>query len=916
MPRFHLHESESGQGVSTAASPANLETLSIRLRVHANLFALFGSRSSEDCYVQSLFIWLSSRHGALNDRILHNAPLSDICLRDLDRSSYTSDMTAYIEKAEVPPGEDAETKTEHEKSIFGVEDTSDPNGKEHPTQHLPDGQQTNGQEPSSNNESTPQHTDAATSEQETNGLHLEVKAETTTADVTGSALHDVSLVTALPPRNTPSEQFPLLPYHRNASDLNKPIAANLELALSDPLGPPQEATMDRPFDQVWEQPTQSHIEPYSSETEQHSLPPSGFAKLEFPDGHFYMTTYAVILGRDMRAWKLAKRQAAIDAGATATSPKPLTPTRPHRSASLNDIPQTPAGKAVKVNGSASIARSFVSESGGIIGEEDGHMELQNGEKRKKKKSSKKSSDSAPSQIVRKHSIEFKSAMAIPDYVEALQSATVDPNATAKLNPAEHMGDPNYVPLVPIHPPADLENQGKGISRQHVKIFYSFDRGRFEMEVLGRNGAFLDEQHYSQGSIVQLRDRSDIQIGGVNVRFVLPNCPMDGEPTEMSESVSGRMSFTFEDSRGASIIASDVDDDYDLYDERQTPHYENGFPDDFEDEGDSLEQSVEQSEEEDDEEEEEEPEPAPAKPRRGRPRKHPVQEAPSSRRGPKNGASRYVKDSRGTKIKITMSKRQKAKFEEQLRAGKRAMLEKEVVKKKVTKGRRESMKDEVDGVRDSPKESSKEASKTPADGTQNEEKAKPVRMSRDEAMRNGVDFYDPKLPQGFVVPPRKKGPGRPPKDGVMSKREKALLIRQAKEEEKARKMGLDPSQLPPPEMKPPKVTMRRNSNGEVVQEAADDDQPKTVRTPKPPRSPSPEMRIEDYTDEQLQRPNANYVIMIYEAIKASKTGKMNLQQIYSAIERRYPFFKFKTTSAGWQSSVRHNLSQHDVSQIHE
>src|SRR5262249_28961611 len=80
----------------------------------------------------------------------------------------------------------------------------------------------------------------------------------------------------------------------------------------------------------------------------------------------------------------------------------------------------------------------------------------------------------------------------------------------------------------------------------------------------------------------------------------------------------------------------------------------------------------------------------------------------------------------------------------------------------------------------------------------------------------------------------------------------------------------------------------------------------------PRSPSPEMRIEDYTEEQMQRPNANYVILIYEAIKDSKTGRMNLQQIYSAIERRYPFFKFKVTSSGWQSSVRHNLSQHDVS----
>lgn len=44
--------------------------------------------------------------------------------------------------------------------------------------------------------------------------------------------------------------------------------------------------------------------------------------------------------------------------------------------------------------------------------------------------------------------------------------------------------------------------------------------------------------------------------------------------------------------------------------------------------------------------------------------------------------------------------------------------------------------------------------------------------------------------------------------------------------------------------------------------------------------------------------------------------MNLQQIYSAIERRYPFFKFKTGTFGWQSSVRHNLNQHDAFQKKE
>lgn len=72
-----------------------------------------------------------------------------------------------------------------------------------------------------------------------------------------------------------------------------------------------------------------------------------------------------------------------------------------------------------------------------------------------------------------------------------------------------------------------------------------------------------------------------------------------------------------------------------------------------------------------------------------------------------------------------------------------------------------------------------------------------------------------------------------------------------------------------------------------------------------------MKIEDYTEEQLQRPAPNYVYLIYEAINACPNGVMNLQQIYSAIERKYPYFKFRTTSNRWQSSVRHNLGQHEV-----
>lgn len=157
---------------------------------------------------------------------------------------------------------------------------------------------------------------------------------------------------------------------------------------------------------------------------------------------------------------------------------------------------------------------------------------------------------------------------------------------------------------------------------------------------------------------------------------------------------------------------------------------------------------------------------------------------------------------------------------------------------------------------------------------------------------------------------------------MSKRQRSQLIKQAKEIEKAKAAGIDPADIPAPSIKP-KITKRKDSNagdvdGDDVLESTEKgdgtmmgDRGKQKQPIKPPRTPSPEMRIEDYTEEQLQRPSANYVVLIHEAISSSPTGQMNLQQIYNYIEKKYPWYKFKTTTSGWQSSVRHNLGQHDA-----
>jgi hypothetical protein len=670
-------------------------------------------------------------------------------------------------------------------------------------------------------------------------------------------------------------------------------------------------------------------------------PATGFAKLEFQDGHFYMTTYAVELGRDMRAYRMAQQYQARMQLREERGGK-----RSQRSASAPGTLVRP----IKNETAGMSARSFLSESGGIVGEDDGHIKLK---RRKKKKSSKsKSTDTSSS---RSHSMSRKNSINQPqakfDYNQAAMQ-TVDPNATAPLDPMVHMPDPNFTPLIPVHPPMNSEEEfqtGKGISRKHIRISYNFDRCHFEMAVYGRNGAFHDEQHYPAGSTVPLHDGSMIQIGGVSLRFVLPTVAL--EATNRGEddfdSVSGRMSFNFEDGRGESIIADEDDmEEFSSPSARARAYARDfedyGYDEDLLDEDEEGDEEDEEEEEDDDDESSEEEVEVPKRRGPGRPRVHERRPPPkskdrrasktmatTSRKAPKITLKLSAKDKarekERTRLKVEAEARERERAEAKAKAAK--IKAKEAAKAKArtlaeaeARARAKAKKDKETEARtketskERSKEASKEPSKTPAGEPSSSKEPSAPRIARDAPMQNGEDINVPGLPAGIIIPARKKGPGRPPKDGVMSKRERAQLIKQAKEREKAIKLGLDPSTIPPPEHRPPKPKPRRNSQGEEIECDADGDDEKRPKVPRPPRSPSPEMKIEDYTEEQLQRPSANYVYLIYEAIKNSKAGVMNLQQIYSAIERKYPWYKFKAGSNGWQSSVRHNLGQHEVRSI--
>ncbi|KAL8673611.1 MAG: hypothetical protein Q9168_001966 [Polycauliona sp. 1 TL-2023] len=566
---------------------------------------------------------------------------------------------------------------------------------------------------------------------------------------------------------------------------------------------------------------------------------SAFAKLEFDDGEFYMNTYSVELGRDVRA---ARHASEKDFQAlqrlSGSSRKP--------SSSSGDASRA-SSKKIKREHRHRVSSSIVSESGGVMAVD--HSDSEAARYRRGKKS--KSATSSSQQLSRKSSMNF------PDLQTDYQSL-----ALASL--ADPLPSPESCPLVPIHPPTlhdGIPISHKSISRKHVKIAFNFEKHLFELNVMGRNGAFVDEEWYPAGDTQPLRSGSLIQIGGVGIRFLLPDVAL-GETGAKNNLNSDLASFELENGNGlygddeisSDAVSGDQDDDDD-------------DDDDDESRDDSNEAGSNDSDEENRSESISEEE------TRGRPR----EPRPTL-------ANRPVRNRKPVRAK--------------------------------------------------------EPSKAKA----------PPKAKKPEKIKLKLKAKKDPTPEPAEPPPKRKGPGRPPKNGIISKRAQAELTKQAREAAKGNEKGEGDAKpgrgkgksvpIPGPikqeesNLQPngKRKYKKRKSKADVegtepptVRESTEHTEsmppeqnaapapppkpPKPVKPPKPPRSPSPVFDEATLTPEQLAKPSSSYVILIQEALSNSANGQMSLPQIYRAIERRYPFYKLRVQTTGWQSSVRHNLSQH-------
>ncbi|CCF58070.1 hypothetical protein KAFR_0D04220 [Kazachstania africana CBS 2517] len=78
---------------------------------------------------------------------------------------------------------------------------------------------------------------------------------------------------------------------------------------------------------------------------------------------------------------------------------------------------------------------------------------------------------------------------------------------------------------------------KSISRRHAQIFYNFGTGRFELSIIGKNGAFVDDVFVERGNTVPLKNKTKIQIGQIPFQFVLPESEKSPAAEKITDSTS-------------------------------------------------------------------------------------------------------------------------------------------------------------------------------------------------------------------------------------------------------------------------------------------------------------------------------------------------------------------------------------------
>ena len=237
-----------------------------------------------------------------------------------------------------------------------------------------------------------------------------------------------------------------------------------------------------------------------------------FAKLEFADGNYYITTHSCELGRDVRAY-----QAALNRAKEGTDSQV-------KGESSSGRASRPSARARR-EGESQVKGSVISDRGGFCGMDDVAAEEEEQKQRQAAEASR-SSQLSNSSIVKPEDLEKIPPLPPFDYQAMAQEASDYDNEAPAPVTSEHLPPPNRNPLIPIHATADTETSElqshKSISRRHVRIAWDCKKACFKLHIIGLNGAFLDGVYMPKNTSATLHHGSRIQISGIEITFKLPH----------------------------------------------------------------------------------------------------------------------------------------------------------------------------------------------------------------------------------------------------------------------------------------------------------------------------------------------------------------------------------------------------------
>ncbi|KAK0927796.1 hypothetical protein LTR91_003043 [Friedmanniomyces endolithicus] len=582
------------------------------------------------------------------------------------------------------------------------------------------------------------------------------------------------------------------------------------------------------------------------EADQESM--AAYAKLSFPDGDYYIKELLVTLGRNMDFFNNFTQQQRQRKVMEEYAQEPSRPSQP-------DDAQDPSSKSSNSLESrpARALPSNFSEQGGIASY--ANPEAAAARRRVRKRAPHPSNSSSTT------SVAPANLHAQPD----------DLYMSAFFNSGGHS-------FVPVHPsqPADI----KRISKEHLMFHYDFDKEVWCMRVLGSH-ATHNNVVVHRGETVELDNMDRIEVYSLEMIFKLPN-------DEVREGSVIPSHGPFADDQSSAT--------------RTSPIRRSSSAIDVED-GDS--------------DEDEEPEAVPEKKQ---------------------------------KIKITIGKKKKKK---KAAAEDSEPIDEANTEKLVKKKKKGTATESPEAVKKPEKgKKPKAAAKEPAEPVKSDENAQKEKdKEKEPTPPQPVNLEGTGL-EGLApaeLPQKRKGPGRPPKNGLVSKRDLSFVNRKKKEYEK-RGLPVPPFDVllqqvreenkirdaqqkaqatgqPVPDMPVMQsieagdaTTLAVQPDGAVANGISTDpdqsasavpaDAPRKA-SPKPKRpakSPSPMKPEADYTEEELKKPPGTYVHQLDVILR--EVGKGDLQDIYDKMCKKWPYYKYRSGTVGWQSSVRHNLLQNE------